>query len=172
MASKVLKLKLWPDDAGGTVHHSVLGAIDFVLTSVRQWKKSVLNIKGEVLCVSQFTLAASTKKGNKPDFHGAAGGEKARELYDYFFAKVQELYDPERVKNGVFQAMMEVGLINDGPVGVEYHSHDGVVTIEIQTTPPKNFLNKLETKDQKPATENAASQPQENNPEIAIPLSE
>ena len=50
MASKVLKLKLWPDDAGGTVHHSVLGAIDFVLTSVRQWKKSVLNIKGEVLC--------------------------------------------------------------------------------------------------------------------------
>ena len=50
---------------------------------------------------------ASTKKGSKPDFHGAAGGEGARELYNHFFAKVQELYDPCKVKNGVFQAMME-----------------------------------------------------------------
>ncbi len=57
--------------------------------------------------VSQFTLLASTKKGSKPDFHGAAGGEKARELYDHFFGKVQELYGPEKVKNGVFQAMMQ-----------------------------------------------------------------
>lgn len=57
--------------------------------------------------MSQFTLLASTKKGNKPDFHGAAGGEKARELYEHFFSKVQELYDVSKVKNGVFQAMME-----------------------------------------------------------------
>lgn len=93
-----------------------------------KWKRNVQDVKGEVLCgtsksefeyigtlwlpglnptVSQFTLLASTKKGNKPDFHGAAGGEDARELYDNFFAKVQELYEPEKVKNGVFQAMME-----------------------------------------------------------------
>ena len=57
--------------------------------------------------VSQFTLLASTKKGNKPDFHGAAGGEEARELYDHFFAKIRELYEPGKVKNGIFQAMME-----------------------------------------------------------------
>ena len=57
--------------------------------------------------MSQFTLQASTKKGNKPDFHGAAGGEKARELYEIFFSKVQDLYDPQKVKNGVYQAMME-----------------------------------------------------------------
>ncbi len=57
--------------------------------------------------VSQFTLLASTKKGNKPDFHGAAGPDLARELYDHFYAKVQELYDIQKVKNGVFQAMME-----------------------------------------------------------------
>ena len=50
---------------------------------------------------------ASTKKGNKPDFHSAAGEDQARELYDSFYTKVQELYDPSRVKNGVFQAMME-----------------------------------------------------------------
>ncbi len=59
------------------------------------------------VAVSQFTLLASTKKGNKPDFHGAAGGEQARELYDHFYARVQELYNPVKVKNGVFQAMME-----------------------------------------------------------------
>ena len=60
-----------------------------------------------LIAVSQFTLLASTKKGNKPDFHGAAGGEQAKELYDHFLAQVQELYEPQKVKNGVFQAMME-----------------------------------------------------------------
>ena len=60
-----------------------------------------------VTTVSQFTLLASTKKGNKPDFHDAAGGDQARQLYDHFFAKIQELYDRTKVKNGVFQAMME-----------------------------------------------------------------
>ena len=69
---------------------------------------------GPLIAVSQFTLLASTKKGNKPDFHGAAGGQQAKELYDHFFAQVQELYEPEKVKNGVFQAMMEgrVGLLS------------------------------------------------------------
>lgn len=66
--------------------------------------------------VSQFTLLASTKKGNKPDFHGALGGDEARSLYQYFYAKVQNGYVPEKVKDGVFQAMMQVALVNDGPV--------------------------------------------------------
>jgi D-tyrosyl-tRNA(Tyr) deacylase len=66
--------------------------------------------------VSQFTLLASTKKGSKPNFHGAMGGDQARELYHRFVQKVQEAYQIERVKDGVFQAMMEVSLINDGPV--------------------------------------------------------
>lgn len=78
--------------------------------------------------VSQFTLLASTKKGSKPDFHGAADSEKAKELYDLFYARVQELYDPSRVKNGIFQAMMQVELVNDGPVGVDYCSENGAVT--------------------------------------------
>lgn len=123
---------------------------DSVLNIAPKWKKSVLEIKGEVMCgemhnghytppkpqsnfnpVSQFTLLASTKKGNKPDFHDAARGEEAKELYDCFFAKVQELYEPEKVKNGVFQAMMEVGIVNDGPVGVDYRSENGAVNLEL-----------------------------------------
>lgn len=66
--------------------------------------------------VSQFTLLASTKKGSKPDFHGAMGGDEARRLYEHFFSKIQQGYKPEKVQNGVFQAMMEVALVNDGPV--------------------------------------------------------
>ncbi|KAL8879913.1 MAG: hypothetical protein Q9198_002570 [Flavoplaca austrocitrina] len=70
---------------------------------------------------------ASTKRGSKPDFHGAAGGEQARELYEHFVAKIQEMYEKEKVKNGVFQAMMQVNLQNDGPVSVNYESHDAEV---------------------------------------------
>ncbi|QIX00202.1 hypothetical protein AMS68_005719 [Peltaster fructicola] len=106
MASKVLKVKLWDDNAGG------------------KWKHNVQDIEGEILCVSQFTLLASTKKGNKPDFHRAAPPARGKELYDHFFGKVRELYSAERVKDGVFQAMMDVGIVNDGPV-----------TIEIETNP-------------------------------------
>ncbi|KLJ07558.1 D-tyrosyl-tRNA(Tyr) deacylase [Blastomyces silverae] len=124
LAAKVLKLKIWPDDAGGT------------------WKKSVQDIQGEVLCVSQFTLLAQIKKGNKPDFHNAADATKAKELYEHFYNKVRELYNAERVKNGVFQAMMEVGLVNDGPVGVDYRSEDGAVTIQIDTALPKKEQKK------------------------------
>ncbi len=66
--------------------------------------------------VSQFTLLASTKKGSKPDFHGAMGGDQARELYQLFVRRIREGYQEEKVKDGVFQAMMEVALVNDGPV--------------------------------------------------------
>lgn len=63
-----------------------------------------------------------TRKGNKPDFHRSAAPSQARELYDYFVAKVREGYaggyGPDRVKDGVFGAMMQVGLVNDGPVSV------------------------------------------------------
>lgn len=68
--------------------------------------------------MSQFTLYASTKKGNKPDFHKSANGETAKDLYDHFFAQVQEQYNQSKVKNGVFQAMMDVELVNDGPVSL------------------------------------------------------
>jgi hypothetical protein len=70
--------------------------------------------------VSQFTLLASMKKGNKPDFHQSANGDQARVLYQVFFKKVQSLYTPDKVKDGLFAAMMDVALVNDGPVGLDY----------------------------------------------------
>lgn len=69
--------------------------------------------------VSQFTLLAKTTKGTKPDFHGAANPEEARRLYQLFVQKVQAGYQADRVKDGRFQAMMEVALVNDGPVGYD-----------------------------------------------------
>jgi hypothetical protein len=60
----------------------------------------------DLISVSQFTLLASTKKGSKPDFHGALGGDQARELYQLFVTKVEQGYAAEKVKDGVFQAMM------------------------------------------------------------------
>ncbi|PYI08827.1 COG1490 domain protein [Aspergillus sclerotiicarbonarius CBS 121057] len=119
MIGRILKAKLWPDE------------------NDKAWKKNVQDIEGEVLCVSQFTLYGHLKKGSKPDFHEAADVETARKLYDYFYQRLCESYKPERVKNGVFQAMMEVELKNDGPVGVDYRSEDAVVTIEINTQLPK-----------------------------------
>jgi D-tyrosyl-tRNA(Tyr) deacylase len=60
------------------------------------------------------------QKGNKPDFHQSASGDKARSLYQTFYKKVGELYEPDKVKDGVFAAMMDVALVNDGPVS--FHS--------------------------------------------------
>ena len=72
---------------------------------------------GEVLAVSQFTLNASTKKGNRPSYIHAAGHELAVPLYEMYCEQVQELVGKE-VKRGVFGAEMQVSLINDGPVTI------------------------------------------------------
>jgi D-tyrosyl-tRNA(Tyr) deacylase len=79
-------------------------------------------LRRDIRTVSQFTLLASTKKGAKPDFHGAANPEEARRLYHYFVQKVKAGYMEERVKDGQFQAWMEVALVNDGPVTLELNN--------------------------------------------------
>lgn len=63
-------------------------------------------------------MLASLKKGNKPDFHLSASGDKARTLYKAFYKKVGDLYETDKVKDGLFAAMMDVALVNDGPVGL------------------------------------------------------
>jgi D-tyrosyl-tRNA(Tyr) deacylase len=75
---------------------------------------SVVDIAGELLLVSQFTLAADTRKGNRPSFTPAAAPEEGLRLFEHFVESVRSRHD--RIATGRFGANMQVGLINDGPV--------------------------------------------------------
>ena len=83
---------------------------------------SVKDAGGGVLVVSQFTLYADTSKGNRPSFVDAARPEDAEKLYDSFVRSLRGEIGEERVSTGVFRAMMQVHLINDGPVTVMLES--------------------------------------------------
>jgi D-tyrosyl-tRNA(Tyr) deacylase len=95
LAGKILHLRIFPDEQG-------------------RMNRSVLDAGGALLVVSQFTLYGSCKKGRRPSFDQAARPEQARALYQYFVERLQ--FSNTRVETGVFQAEMEVHLINDGPV--------------------------------------------------------
>jgi len=99
LTNKILQIRVFDDPATGST-----------------WRKSVKDIEGDVLCVSQFTLFANTHKGNKPDFHRAMGSEKSKEMYGLFLERMGKLYRPEKIKDGKFGAMMNVSLTNEGPV--------------------------------------------------------
>lgn len=96
MVNKVLNLRIMDDDMG-------------------VMNKSILDTKGSILSISQFTLYADTKKGNRPSYVKALNGEKAVLLYDLFNQKLGEFIS---VQTGVFGAEMEVSLINDGPITI------------------------------------------------------
>lgn len=74
---------------------------------------SIQDVKGEILAVSQFTLAADLSRGNRPGFDSAARPEEAKLLYEYFVVQLQTYNLP--VQTGIFQADMKVALTNDGP---------------------------------------------------------
>jgi D-tyrosyl-tRNA(Tyr) deacylase len=97
LAEKIVKLRLF-DAPSGKVND-----------------QSVLDIGGEILVVSQFTLAGDIAKGNRPDYTAAASPEEAKTLYEYFMKKLKEL-GVANVAGGAFGAMMDVHLVNDGPV--------------------------------------------------------
>lgn len=98
LVKKVLKLRLWPD---GDKH----------------WCKSITEIEGSILAVSQFTLYANTDKGSKPDFHAAMKTEQAREMFNSIVDLFRrELGNAERVQIGAFGQLMSVDIVNDGPV--------------------------------------------------------
>ena len=82
--------------------------------SEQKFNLSLVDVKGEMLVVSQFTLLGDCRKGRRPSFTDAALPEKAKELYEYFISSVAKNNIP--VASGEFQAMMDVHLVNDGPV--------------------------------------------------------
>ena len=94
--SKIEKMRIFADEAGKT-------------------NLALADIEGSVLVVSQFTLYANCKKGNRPSFVGAGSPEKANELYEYFAQLARESLGASRVATGRFGADMQVSLVNDGP---------------------------------------------------------
>lgn len=79
--------------------------------------KSIIDIKGEILIISQFTLMALTKKGNRPSYIKSASHEIAIPLYNYFIELLESKLN-NKIKTGIFGADMKVRLINDGPVTI------------------------------------------------------
>ncbi|MEO8362158.1 MAG: D-aminoacyl-tRNA deacylase [Vicinamibacteria bacterium] len=97
MAEKVLNLRIF-DDATGTMN------------------LSVLDLQGELLVVSQFTLLADSRKGRRPSYLDAASPDEARAVYEAYCDRLA--VSGLTVRRGIFQAMMEVALVNDGPVTI------------------------------------------------------
>ena len=94
LVKKIIKLRLFPNEEG-------------------KMDKNIIETGGSVLVVSQFTLAGNAKRGNRPDFTAAMPPKEAKILYDLFCQKLS-IHIP--VQTGRFGAMMEVGIVNDGPV--------------------------------------------------------
>jgi len=95
LAEKIVNLRIFEDKAG-------------------RMNLSLADVQGKILAVSQFTLAGNCDKGRRPSFDSAAPPDIANQLYEYFIAQLKKLDIP--VETGVFQADMQVGLVNDGPV--------------------------------------------------------
>lgn len=95
----------------------------------KPWAKSVLDDESlSILSVSQFTLYGNIKKGTKPDFHEAQKGPVAKELYDTFLLQLRGYIGESRVKDGQFGEMMEVSIVNDGPVTIVWDTKDPKTT--------------------------------------------
>jgi len=97
LAEKIAGLRIFEDDAG-------------------KMNLALADVNGAVLAVSQFTLHGDVRRGKRPSFDSAAPPDQARKLYEYFVERVRAL--GVRCETGVFQAMMQVELVNDGPVTI------------------------------------------------------
>ena len=107
LIGKITKMRVFSDDGG-------------------LMNRSLLDVGGEALVVSQFTLHASTKKGNRPSFIRAARPEQAIPLYKQFVSSMKDVIGESRVATGEFGADMQVRLTNDGPVTIPIDSRNRV----------------------------------------------
>ncbi|EGR31022.1 hypothetical protein IMG5_119340 [Ichthyophthirius multifiliis] len=107
-AEKVLKLKLWPQQDKNNINLQKNEEIEQKQESRQAggWKSSVLDNNFEVLIVSNFTLYG-VLKGNKPDFHDSMKADEAKNIYEYFIKKMQNIYKPEKIKGGKFSTLYE-----------------------------------------------------------------
>jgi len=121
LAEKIVKLRLFPGDDGpprpnGSVRAGTINPTSPRSAGLRRaGDRSLLDVGGEALVVSQFTLAGRTEKGNRPDYTAAAPPEEAKKLYEFFVEELRRL-GVAKVETGKFGAMMAVELVNDGPV--------------------------------------------------------
>ena len=95
--NKILKLRVFPDENG-------------------VMNRNIVEIDGDVLCVSQFTLYGDCRKGNRPSYMDAMSPEQAKKFYSEFVSKLSKSY--KTVKDGIFGAQMNVSLVNDGPITI------------------------------------------------------
>jgi len=84
------------------------------------------DVEGSVMVISQFTLYGDAQRGNRPSFSDAAPPGEAEPLYDLFVERVRATLGPERVRTGIFGAMMQVTIVNDGPVTILIESNKGI----------------------------------------------
>ncbi len=103
MIKKILNLRIFEDENG-------------------KMNKSILDVKGEILSISQFTLYADLKGGNRPSFTDSLAYDEASKLYDYFNNKLRE--NNIKVETGIFGSDMKVSILNDGPVTIMIDSNN------------------------------------------------
>lgn len=116
----VILLGISEDDKPGDADYVAEKCVNLRIFEDGQGKinLSLKDVEGEILLISQFTLYGDTRKGNRPSFNKAAKPDQAIELYKQFADKIKSLIGSDKLKEGIFGAMMEVTIINDGPVTV------------------------------------------------------
>eukprot|EP01086_Lenisia_limosa_P010739 TRINITY_DN35375_c0_g1_i1.p2 TRINITY_DN35375_c0_g1~~TRINITY_DN35375_c0_g1_i1.p2 ORF type:complete len:187 (-),score=37.22 TRINITY_DN35375_c0_g1_i1:17-577(-) len=141
----------------------------------KPWRKNVKDSDFGILLVSQFTLYGTLSKGPKPDFHCAMGGDPAREMFDKFVAHIRSQYKEDKVQTGQFGAMMDVALVNDGPVTLMLESPsdlDDKTRVKPSADPSSTRQQKKEKKRNERAlkkeAEKAEEAPKETNTEEVV----